>query len=125
MIKATLGGGIEFELLELNAGSRERAAVEKAAAGVDGVVSVDMGGRSREIMLRGRLRMFSAQSLDAKIEALGKMVDGECHVLGVGGRPYIEDLRVDSVRMRKKAYSGGGLICEFELTGAQLGDQWD
>ncbi len=54
-MKAILDNTIEFEQLQLEIGSWERDSAKRAVAGLDGVLSIDLGMRGREIVVTGVL----------------------------------------------------------------------
>ena len=121
-MKAAFDGIILFEQIELKVGSWEREAVEKSAAGLDGSVSVDLGSRRREIAVRGLVWAFSDQQLKARLDLVRVMMDGGSHTLTVEDGQYFDRLVIDSVELGRKAYSGRGVSCEFEVGCMQLGE---
>ena len=56
-----LDGQMLFDKLDLKieTGSVSRDSVERAVSGLDGVLSIDLGGRSRKIKQKGVLRAAS------------------------------------------------------------------
>ena len=87
----TLDGQILFDEqgLEIAASSAKRDVVERAVAGLDGVVSIDLGRRSRVIKQKGVLRTPSQSKMDERIGAISAFIDGKAHTLiGKGGEKF-------------------------------------
>jgi hypothetical protein len=120
-MKATLDGTIEFEQTELAIGSWQRGNIERAAAGVDGVVSIDLGKRTREIVQKGLMRAGSRAVLRIKVDYVRAMADGKCHAMETAEGERFENLRIDSIKASSTEYSGRGASCEFEIRYVQLG----
>ena len=121
-MKATLDGVVGFEQVEITVGSWKRGSVERSTAGVDGVLSVDLGLRRREIVQRGLLWAFTNQQLLSKFETIRMLMDGGTHTLMGSDGSYFDRLRVDGIEEGRKAYSGRGVSCEFEIRYRQLGE---
>jgi hypothetical protein len=104
--------------LEVDSFSREQ--LERSAAGLDGVVSIDLGGRGRKIQQKGELRARSRIELNSKVEAISAFIDGNTHTL-VGSRgEMFEGLRVDSISVRNERASGEGIVVDYEIVYQQL-----
>ena len=118
----TLDGQILFDEqgLEIAASSAKRDAVERAVAGLDGGVSIDLGRRSRVIKQKGVLRTPSQSKMDERIGAISAFIDGKAHTLiGKGGEKF-EYLRMDSFKIMEKQTSGGGVCVDYEIVYTQL-----
>ncbi len=120
-VKATVDGTVSFVQLALEVGSWRRQTMERAAAGLECVVSVDMGGRSRALVQRGEMRAFSGGGLEVKLAAVRGLMDGRVHTLAVSDGRSFANVRVDSVAAGDRVYGGGGVRCEFEVRYTQLG----
>ena len=97
-----------------------RAAVHKSVPGLDGVLSEDLGGRSRQITQAGTLRAGSVSSLQEKIDQIRALLDGKTHTLASSdGRQY-GDVRVDAVKAGEHRASGGGVVADYEIIYTQL-----
>ena len=120
--KAVLDGSVAFVQLRLEVGSWTRQTIERAAAGLDGVVSVDLGGRHRLLMQRGVMRAFSHAGLEAKLNTVRALVDGAAHTLAVSDGQSFANMRVDGVLPGERIAGGGGVRCEFEVRYTQLGE---
>jgi hypothetical protein len=118
MMQAKFDGAVEFKVLKIKASSWNREAVEKSAAGLDGVVSVDLGKRSRKITVSGSVEAQSKATLIAKTAQVEAMLDGCVHVLEAG--VVYENVRVNSFAVVKEDTSGRGISCEFEMVLSQL-----
>lgn len=117
-MRAKIDNTIEFELLKLKADSWKRDSIEKSAAGLDGVVSVDLGRRKRKIKVCGFIESQSKSELDKKKELINALLDGKVHTLETDTE--YENVRIDSFEVVKDDHSGKGIGCEFELELSQL-----
>lgn len=121
-MRAKLDGKTEFEQTELAVGSWRRDSIERSAAGVDGVVSVDLGKRTRKIVQSGLVRAGSDEGLKSKIDAVSALMDGGTHVLETAVGERFDNLRIDAFEMGQKDYSGRGACQEIEIKYTQLKD---
>lgn len=117
-MNAKIDSTAEFKVFKIKTGSWNREAVEKSAAGLDGVVSVDLGERKRKITVSGLVEAQSKATLIAKTALLEAMLDGCMHMLEADA--VYENLRVDSFAVVKEEVSGRGVGCEFEMVLSQL-----
>ena len=118
-MRAILNGTIVFVEQQMQVGSWRRERIERSVGGLNGVVSIDSGMRSRRLIQTGVLRAVSDDGLSGKIEAVSELLDSKAYTLVVGGEQF-ENLRVDSFETGKKDYSGRGVGCEFEIRYTQL-----
>lgn len=119
-MKATLDGIIDFEQTKLDVGSWRRDGIERAASGVDGVVSVDLGRRAREIVQKGIIRAASRAALAPKVDSIREKADGACHTMETIEGERFENLRIDSIKTGGTDYSGAGACQEIEIKYTQL-----
>ena len=105
---------------EIEVGSFARECVERAAVGLDGVMSIDLGGRGRKIRQKGEIRARSRAELNGKIEVISSFVDGDAHTLVTSQGETFENLRVDSVSVKNKRVSGSGVVADYEIIYRQL-----
>ncbi|MBE0537436.1 MAG: hypothetical protein IH624_17370 [Phycisphaerae bacterium] len=119
--RAVVDGSVVFVQLALEVGTWTRQTVERTAAGLDGVVSVDLGRRSRSLVQRGQLRAFSEAGLRAQLCDVCGLADGQVHTLLVSDGQLFADVRVDGVYVSERVTGGGGVRCEFEMRYTQLG----
>jgi hypothetical protein len=105
---------------EIEVGSFARECLERAVAGLDGVMSIDLGGRGRKIRQKGEIRARSRAELNGKIEAISSFVDGDTHTLVTSQGEMFENLRVDSVSVKNERVSGSGVVADYEIIYRQL-----
>ena len=120
-MSTTLDGQSVFDehRLEINAGSVHRDSIERVAAGVDGVVSIDLGKRGREIKQVGILRAVSNSVMDDRIEVISGYMDGDTHTLVTSGGEQYQNLRMDSFKITQRQIAGV-VSCEYEIVYTQL-----
>ncbi len=121
-MSATLDGSIVFDGhgLEIELSSIGRESKEKTVHGLDGVISVDLGDRGRNVKQRGTLRARSRSELQDKIDAIEACIDGESHTLVTEKHGELSDLRMDSFKTKKHRTSGGGVSVGYEIVYRQL-----
>ena len=119
-MKARLDGQIVFddEGLSILVDGKRREFVERAVAGLDGLLSIDLGERGGQIVQTGVLRAGSEAALRKKISAISACMDGRSHTLTTGEQ--YEDLRMDSFEVKEKSVSGVGVCCGYEIRYTQL-----
>jgi hypothetical protein len=113
---------LEFEL-----GSISRSSIEKAVPGLDGVLSINLGQRSRQITQKGMLQAKSRLHLDRRIAAISAFIDGDTHKLEIRcgglvtdtGRQF-DNLRMDVFKVRNERTSGIGVAVDYEIVYTQL-----
>lgn len=108
-------GGFEIEQ-----GSTSRQSIERAAPGLDGVLSIDMGGRSRKIVQKGTLRTKSKTQMNEKISAISAYMDGDTHTLVTDNSEELDDIRMDVFKVNKERTSGGSVAVDYEIIYTQL-----
>ena len=121
-MSATLDGQILFDKqhFEIEQGSTSRKSIERAAPGLDGVLSIDMGGRSRKIVQKGVLRTKSKAQMDEKISAISAYMDGDTHTLVTDSGEELDNLRMDVFKVNKERTSGGSVAVDYEIIYTQL-----
>jgi hypothetical protein len=121
-MKARLDGQIVFddEGLSILVDGKRREFVERAVAGLDGLLSIDLGERGGQIVQTGVLRAGSEAALRKKISAISACMDGRSHTLTIGEGEQYEDLRMDSFEVKEKSVSGVGVCCGYEIRYTQL-----
>jgi hypothetical protein len=100
--------------------SVRRESIERAAAGLDGVMSIDLGERGRKIKQRGELRARSKEELESRIEAISAFIDGDTHTMVGSKGETFENVRVDSVSVRNERVNGNGVVADYEIIYRQL-----
>jgi hypothetical protein len=105
---------------ELEVGSFSREHIERSAAGLDGVVSIDLGGRGRKVRQKGEIRARSKTELNSRVEAISALMDGDAHTLVSSQGETFENLRIDSVSVKNERVSGSGIVVDYEIIYTQL-----
>ena len=121
-MRTTLDEQVLFDeqVLTIEIGSLEEASIEKVVAGLDGVLSIDLGGRGRRIIQKGTLRANSRIKMNERIDVISAYMDGRTHTLATRGGREFANLRMDVFKVIKTAESGIGLCCEYEIVYRQL-----
>jgi len=121
-MKVTLDGQNLFneQELKIEVGSWKRDSIEKTIAGLDGVLSIDLGKRSRTIRQKGLLMAGSEARLDECITAISELMDGSSHTLATNDGREFCNVRVDSFKELERAFGGGGVCCKYEIVYTQL-----
>ena len=121
-MSVTLDGQNLFDeqQLEIEQDSLNRDSTEKAVAGLDGVLSVDMGGRARKIRQRGTLRAQSRTQMNTRINAISAYMDGKTHTLVSNEGETFENLRMDSFKVSRERAGGNGIAVDYEIVYTQL-----
>ena len=110
----------DSQQLEVELGSIRRDSIERAVPGLDGILSIDLGGRGKEIKQRGVLRARSRAQMDERISAISAFMDGNTHTLITRGGKEFDDLRMDVFEVSKERASGGGVAIDYEIVYTQL-----
>ncbi len=106
--------------LEIEQDSLNRDSIERAVAGLDGVLSVDMGGRTRKIRQRGTLRAKSRTQMNDRINVISAYMDGNTHMLVSNEGKKFDNLRMDSFKVSKERTGGSGIVVDYEIVYTQL-----
>lgn len=115
-MRVTLDGKDLFgDRLHFTVSSLSRASVQRSAAGLDGVVSIDLGKRGRTISQRGVLRATDREQLSRITEQISSFIDGATHTLVTRKLGVFEHVRMDSFEITKKRLSGAGITAEYEI----------
>lgn len=120
----TLDGQCVFDEQELKilADSPSRASLERSVTGLEGVLSIDLGARSRRIRQTGTVRAAGRAAMNTRLSAIAAFLDGQTHTLTTtDGRTYTS-LRMDSFRQTEERTAGPGIVVEYEIIYTQLGD---
>ena len=106
--------------LEIGLGSINRASMEKTIAGLDGVLSVDLGRRGRMIKQKGVLRAKSRLQMNDRIGLISGYMDGKTHTLVTNSGEEFDDLRVDVFKAGNQRPGGSGVVVDYEIVYTQL-----
>jgi hypothetical protein len=119
-----LDGQAVFDEQELTVaiGSPGRASLERSIAGLDGVLSLDLGARSRRIRQTGVLRAAGRAALNARLDAITAFLDGQTHTLTTADGRVYDNLRMDSFQPLREHTGGPGIVVEYEIGYTQLGE---
>jgi len=120
----TLDGQAIFDEqgLTVVADSPQRASLERSVAGLDGVLSIDLGARSRHIRQTGTLRAPSRAAMHARVEAITEFIDGCTHTLATADGQVFGNVRVDIFKRIAEYPGGPGIVADYEIVYTQLGD---
>jgi hypothetical protein len=105
---------------QIEIGSFSRDTIERSMAGIEGVASIDLGGRGRKIRQKGEIRARSKTELNSKVEILSALIDGDTHTLATPQGETYENLRIDSVSVKNDRASGSGVVADYEIVYRQL-----
>ena len=121
-MSTTLDGQSLFDeqQLEIEPESIGRDSIERTVPGLDGVLSIDLGGRGRKIKQRGVLRAKSRSQMDDRISAISAYIDGDTHMLIISNGEEFDNVRMDAFKVTKERTSGSGLCCDYEIVYTQL-----
>ena len=100
--------------------SWRRETLERSFAGLDGVVSTDLGRRERMFKQRGSLWAESVAALTRLMENISAYIDGQCYdLIDQNGivYPYV---RMDSFTLRGAISAGNQARCDYEIIYTQL-----
>ncbi len=115
-----IDGEVKIDEVVFEAGSVRRETVERGVCGLDGVSSIDLGSRGRDISVEGVLRAASGIGLDTvtvTIEA--KIGDGTCKLSIDDGRDF-GDVRIDVFETFDRQFGGSFVSCKCKLLCKQL-----
>lgn len=121
-MSGTLDGQDLFEEYQLNIeqGSVCRDSTERTVAGLDGMLSIDLGQHGRKITQRGVLRAKSRPQMSKRIKAISGYMDGKTHTLAISSGEEFKNLRMDAFKVVKERAGGGGLCRNYEIVYTQL-----
>lgn len=121
-MSTTLDGQALFDerQLEIDVGSSSRGRTERAVAGLDGVVSIDLGGRDRKITQKGTLRAVSRSQMNERIGSISGCMDGDTHTLVTESGEEFGNLRMDCFKVMRERAGGCGVTIDYEIVYTQL-----
>lgn len=121
-MRTTLDGQVLFDeqALEIDVDSKRRAVKERSVAGLDGVVSIDLGSRGRKMRQKGQLRAASWKQMGERIEQISSLMDGKVHTLKSREGEEFDNVRIDGFAVTEKSESGGGVVVGYEIEYMQL-----
>ncbi len=121
-MSVTIDGQTLFDehQLEIETGSFSRDSIERRMPGLDGVLSIDLGRRSRKIRQTGTLRAKSRTQMNERVNAISAFTDGDTHTLVTDSGEIMDDLRMDSFKTDKERTDGIGIVVDYEIVYTQL-----
>jgi hypothetical protein len=122
-MKVTLDDTVLFDEqgLRIKCGAATRARIERAVCGLDGVVSIDLGKRTRAIRQSGVLHASSRAVMRARIDSICSFIDGQTHTLRTSDGQEFSDVRMDTFTPMREGVAGPGMTLEYEIMYTQLG----
>ena len=120
-MQVTLDGQRLFDEqpLEIRIGSIRRRTIERIVPGLDGILSIDLGRRNRQITQTGTLRAESRLQMDSRISTISAHMDGNTYTLITGNREF-DNLRMDSFKILRERTDGVGIRVDYEIVYTQL-----
>jgi len=106
--------------LKVELGSLSRGSIERTMPGLDGVLSIDLGGCGRKVKQSGVLRAKSRSQMSERIDAISAYMDGSTHTLVTKDGQEFGNLRMDVFKVGKERTSGGGVAVDYEIVYTQL-----
>jgi hypothetical protein len=100
--------------------SLRRSFAESSAAGLNGVISIDLGSRGRKIKQTGHLRARSIVELSDKIAVIETFLNGRTHALLSTNDGSYENLRMDTFKIMQRNNDGAGVTTDYEINYTQL-----
>ena len=97
-----------------------RESVDSGFAGLNGVVSIDLGRRERKIKQRGCLRAVSVESMLQQIENISAYINGQAYTLVDQDGVSYANVRMDSFVLLEPISASNQASCEYEIMYTQL-----
>lgn len=121
-MSVTLDGQALFDEhhLVIDVGGFSRDSIERKVAGLDGILSIDLGRSSRKIKQTGTLRAKSRTQMNERIDAISALADGGSHTLVTNFGRTLDNLRLDSFKTDKERTDGIGILVDYEIVYTQL-----
>ena len=119
-MRVWIDGEVKIDEAAFEAGSVRRGVVERSVGGLDGVGSIDLGGRGRDISVEGILRAASGKGLDCFTDMIEAKMDGGVCVLSVDDSREFSDVRIDVFETSKREFGGSFVSSKCKLQCRQL-----
>lgn len=100
--------------------SWERDQVERSFAGLNGVVSLDLGRRTRKLKQCGQLLAESVSGIKKQIDTINDCIDGRVHELVDQNGMIYSSVRMDSFSPAGPLARSGRVFCKYEISYTQL-----
>lgn len=101
--------------------SWQRATKDEAFAGLNGVLSVDMGRRGRKIVQQGSLSAKSVKALTQMMDAITAYINGQAYELVDENGCVYSAVRMDHFQIVGNIKLGHPVSCAYEIEYTQLG----
>lgn len=115
-----IDGEVKIDEATFEAGSVRRGVVERSVCALDGVASIDLGGRGRNIAIEGVLRAASGKGLDSFTDMLEAKMDGSVCALSIDDGREFGDVRIDVFETAERQFGGSSVSCKCKLQCKQL-----
>lgn len=119
-MRGVLDNMIAIEDTSVEVESWERDSIDRSVAGLDGILSIDLGMRGREILQKGILRAASGEGLSEKIASVQVLMDGKSHTLSFDDGREFADIRIDAFEVGRRQFGGSGVSCACVIKYTQL-----
>ena len=119
-MRVWIDGEVKIDEANFEAGSVRRQVVERSVGALDGVVSIDLGGRGRDIAVEGILRAASGKGLDVLTDMIEAKMDGGVCVLSIDDGREFDDVRIDVFETAEREFGGSSVSCKCKLQCRQL-----
>jgi len=106
--------------LEIEPASIRRDSIERTVTGLDGILSIDLGERSRQIKQKGVLRAKSRTQMNDRISTISACIDGNTHTIVTNNGEKFENLRMDVFKVSNERIGSGGIAIDYEIVYTQL-----
>jgi hypothetical protein len=104
----------------LRVGPWQREVLRRGFAGLDGEALLDLGLRSRPLVLAGRLQAATAAELDALISAIEDRADGRLHTLTDNHAREFPRVLIEEFEPSGPIRAGRGFWCDYTVGFRQL-----
>jgi len=121
-MSVTLDGQALFDeqQMKIEVGSFRRDSIERTVPGLNGMLSIDLGKRDREIRQEGTLRTASRSQMNERINAISGYMDGNTHTLVTSSGEEFDSLRMNVFQVKEERASGTGVTIDYEIVYTQL-----
>jgi hypothetical protein len=121
-MSVTLDGQVLFDQqqLSIEPDSLQRDSIERKVPGLDGILSIDLGSRTRIIKQKGIIRAKSKAKLSEKINAVSAYIDGKTHTLITHTGEELDNLRMDVFKLSNERTGGSNVEADYEIIYTQL-----
>ena len=102
--------------------SWRRETLDRGFAGLNGVMSLDLGRRERKLKQRGQLSANSVAALLNRMESITAYIDGQSYKLVDQNGCSYADVRMDSFTLLGPINTANQARCEYEIVYTQLSE---